>query len=59
MGARQKLNRAFVNGALVVAAVLGLAAESWSVFAITAAITLTLSWLYGDIRSGGPNRRRR
>jgi len=50
MGARNKLNEAYAAGALIVAGVIGLAAQSWAVFAIAAVITLGLSVVGGGIR---------
>ena len=56
MSARKKLNQANVNGAVVIAAVVGAATQSWTVF-ISAATFLVVVALYaGDIR---PNSRRR
>ena len=43
MGARQKLNQAFVTGSLITAAVVGFLAQSWWAFMVTAAILLVLN----------------
>lgn len=50
MGARQKLNQAFFNGALVAGGVIGLAAGSWTVFLLATLAGIGLSILGGDIR---------
>lgn len=50
MGARQKLNQAHLNGALVIAAVVGIATQSWTVFWIAALIAAGSSLHSGDIR---------
>ena len=55
MSARQKLNRAFLNGILLLAAILGAAAQSWLVFTIALALLLIASVITGEIRM---NRRR-
>ena len=51
MGARQKLNGAYVNGALVVAAVLGLMTGSWTIFIFAGAVLIGIAIYDGDIRS--------
>ena len=56
MGARQKLNVAFVNGALIVAAVAGVVFKSWAVFVVTAAVLIAGAVYGGDVRPG-PRRR--
>lgn len=53
MGARQKLNQAHLNGALVIAAVVGIATQSWAVFWIAALIAAGSSLHSGDIRLRG------
>lgn len=55
MGAREKLNQAYVAGSLVFAAIAGAMAGSWLVFIITAAILVSMHMASGDIR---PSRRR-
>lgn len=52
MGARQKLNQACLNGALIVAAVIGLVAQSWAVFWIALALGIGSSLCGGNIRTG-------
>jgi hypothetical protein len=56
MSARQKINVAYIQGGLIVAAVVGALAQSWVIFAITAATLIGLSLLGGEIR---PRRRSR
>lgn len=50
MGARQKLNQAHLNGALVIATVIGVASQSWTVFWIAALIAVGSSLHSGGIR---------
>jgi hypothetical protein len=50
MGARQKLNAAYFQGSVVVAAVAGLLADSWPVFFITLAVLVGANLCAGDIR---------
>ncbi len=57
MGARQKLNRAYVNGALLCGAVVGLVTESWFWFFFILFVCLAGSCYDGEIRAG-PKRRR-
>ncbi len=56
MGARQKLNVAFVNGALIVAAVAGFVFKSWAVFVVAAVVLVVGAIHCSDIRPG-PRRR--
>ena len=51
MGARQKLNEAHVNGALIAAGVLGLMTGSWVIFIIAGAALIGAATSNGDIRS--------
>jgi len=57
MGARQKLNQAHLNGALVIAAVIGIATQSWTVFWIAALFVVGSSFYAGGIRLDGRRRR--
>jgi len=50
MGARQKLNGQYVTGAIGIASVIGLWAESWGAFAVTAMIFLAMGVYSGEIR---------
>lgn len=56
MGARQKLNRAALNGVLLAGAILGAASQSWTVFLVATGLGIVLALIAGDIR---PNQRRR
>jgi hypothetical protein len=56
MGARQKLNRAALNGALLVGAFFGLVSQSWLVFLVATGLGAILALVAGDIR---PTRRGR
>jgi hypothetical protein len=56
MSARRKLNRAYFNGSLIIAAVAGFATGSGTVFFLTAAVLLALNVLSGEIRPRGPRR---
>ena len=51
MGARQKLNEAYVNGALVVGGIAGLLTGSWTIFFITSAALIGVSTYSGGIRA--------
>ena len=51
MSARRKLNRATIQGCLLLAGALGYAFGSWAVFAVTLAAALALSWYAGGIRT--------
>jgi hypothetical protein len=57
LSARHKLNVAAVNGALVIAAVIGLAATSWPVFLVVLAVLIVGSLHDGGIRPAPRNRR--
>ena len=50
MGAKQKLNSANVVGALVVAAIIGGAFGSWTMFAIATTVLVASAFYTGDIR---------
>ena len=50
MSARRKLNGAFFNGSLIVAALVGLLFGSWTMFALTFAALLIGNLLLGEIR---------
>lgn len=57
MGARKKLNQAYVTGSLLVAGVIGLATESLVVFIVALAILLVGNLYTGEIRPGKGGRR--
>ena len=57
MGARTKLNRAFANGALLIASVCGFLSQSWIVFWIAVVMLLLLSICSGEIRMANHKRR--
>jgi hypothetical protein len=48
--ARTKLNITYVNGSLIVAAVLGWFAESWAVFLIALVVLIVSGLTSGEIR---------
>jgi hypothetical protein len=50
MGAKQKLNVAVFNGAIVFAGLAGLLTKSWTVFAVVLALMVAAAYLAGDIR---------
>lgn len=52
MGARSKLNFAFVQGALLAAAAIGLSMNSWSAFVGVAGILIAMQMATGGIRPG-------
>ena len=57
MGARHKLNAAYFYGCILVAAALGLAAQSWTLFLVALAVSLGLGVHAGDIRPGPAGRK--
>ena len=57
MGARQKLNRAFFNGSLLLAGIVGVFTQSWLVFGLTLAALLALNLWMGEIRPSKPQQR--
>ena len=50
MNARQKLNRAVVNGCVLLAAAVGYLAGSWLVFGLALGAAVVLAVYAGDIR---------
>jgi len=50
MGARQRLNSLYFLAVLIVAALIGSATQSWSLFLISATIMTVLMIYDGDIR---------
>ena len=52
MGARQKLNQAYVNGAVALAAVVGFACKSWLAFGGALILAIVLNLYGGGIRTG-------
>ena len=52
MSARHKLNSAYLNGALGVAALIGAVTGSWGVFWLASAVLVASSIHSGDIRLG-------
>ena len=52
MGARKKLNGAFICGSLVVAAIAGILTQSVVVFLIGAIVLIGLNLYTGEIRTG-------
>lgn len=52
MGARTKLNVAYINGSLIVAAGFGVCCESLTAFCLAAGIMILLQTLGGGIRPG-------
>lgn len=57
MGARQKLNQAYINGAVVLAAVAGIACQSWLVFLGAMIFAIVMNVYGGGIRTARRNRR--
>jgi len=57
MEARQILNRAYVNGAVVCGAIVGLVTESWGWFTLICLACLIGSYYGGEIRTDGKRRR--
>jgi hypothetical protein len=50
MGARQKLNSAYMNGSLAAGVIAGVLTQSWTIFMVVSAIGLTLNMMGGEIR---------
>jgi hypothetical protein len=59
MGAREKLNAAYLIGSLFLATVVGVLAQSWPVFFVTSIILLGLNLYLHEIRPNKPGRRER
>lgn len=57
MGAREKLNVAYLNGSLVLAAVVGVLAQSWPAFFLTLIVLLSFNLYRNEIRPHKPGRR--
>jgi hypothetical protein len=57
MGARTKLNRAYFNGSVVIAALAGLVAQSWPLFFLALAVLLASNLYLREIRPGRRPRR--
>ncbi len=55
MSARHKLNRAFVNGSVLLAGAAGALTGSWLIFGLSLAALLAANLYTGEIR---PNKRR-
>jgi hypothetical protein len=56
MNARQKLNSGHINGALLVAGLIGGLTGSWTIFGLTVAGLLITKVMSGDIRLNGRKR---
>ena len=52
VGARKKLNGAFMCGSLVIAAIAGFLTQSFAVFLIGTLVLVALNFYTGDIRPG-------
>jgi len=59
VNARQKLNRAYVNGSLLLASVAGLLCGSWLAFGLALAALLAGNVAIGAIRPDRPEHRHR
>ena len=59
MGARHKLNQAYLNGSLIVAAIVGFSVQSWLAFWIVLTLGVALDLWGGQIRPGTNNHRQR
>ncbi len=57
MTARHKLNQSYVNGALLLAGVIGASSQSWTLFLLLTAVFVVLSLHSGDIRVSSSGRR--
>ena len=52
MGAKQKLNEAYLNGAMLIATATGVCCNSLTAFCIVAGILILLQTVTGGIRPG-------
>jgi hypothetical protein len=52
VGARKKLNGAFIGGSLIIAAIAGFLTQSFVVFLIGAVVLIAFNFYTGDIRTG-------
>jgi hypothetical protein len=59
MGARQKLNRAYINGTLLTSGALGAMTGSWTVFVLSAAGLIVANLWNNEIRLKQKPRRSR
>ena len=50
MGARQKLNAAYFNGCLIVSGLVGIFAQSWTLFWLALVVSFRLCCHSGEIR---------
>ena len=50
MGTRQKINAAYLNGSLIIAAIIGLSTQSWWIFIASLLVILATSLYTGGIR---------
>jgi hypothetical protein len=50
VSARQKLNNSYFNGALILAAIVGIVAQSWGIFLVVLGVLLVGSLCSGEIR---------
>jgi hypothetical protein len=57
MGAREKLNSAYLNGSLLLATLVGGLAQSWPAFFVTLTVLLGLNLYLHEIRPQRPGRR--
>ena len=57
MGARQKLNAAFINGAILIALFIGIAVGNFWIGACAFGVLFALSTYAGDIRLKQPKRK--
>lgn len=55
MGARHKLNQAYLNGSLFVAAIVGISLQSWLAFWIILALGVACNLYGGQIRTNPKN----
>jgi len=58
MGARSKLNGAFLNGSLLIAGMIGALTQSWIVFGLALAGLVIANLNSGEIRLTGRGRRK-
>lgn len=57
MGARTRLNQAYFNGSVLIAALVGVLAESWPLFFLALGVLVASNLYLGEIRAGRHPRR--
>ena len=59
MGARKKLNSAYLTGSVLIAGLIGYASGSWGILVLALAVLIGANLLSGDVRLDQRKKRRR